>query len=258
MRCSAVVRAGELGFLTEPTRWGDVYRRSQTIDLVDFLEAAGLDPGLRAVDLCRLDPRLDGLQPEDSEIRVLDIEAVSVASGHLAAFLVGIGTQRGRWLDLEQFLLAEVGAEAALLQAVAALVHGSLLLTYNGRAFDLRVLGSRCVANGIHPAAVEPRLHVDLLASTRRLFRAELRSCTLRQAEMRLLRYFREDDIPGIEGPSRYRAWLRGAPTAVLAGVIEHNRLDVCGTAALAARLVAQIGGATTHIEVGSRYNLSR
>jgi uncharacterized protein YprB with RNaseH-like and TPR domain len=258
MRCSAVVRAGELGFLTEPTGWGDVYRRSQTIDLVEFLEAAGLDPGLRAVDLCRLDPRLDGLQPEHSEIRVLDIEAVGVASGHLAAFLVGIGTQRGRWLHIEQFLLAEVGAEAALLRAVAALVNGSFLLTYNGRAFDLRVLGSRCVANGIHPAAVEPRLHVDLLASTRRLFRAELRSCTLRQAEMRLLRYFREDDIPGIQGPSRFRAWLRGAPAAVLAGVIEHNRLDVCGTAALAARLVAQIGGATTHIEVGSRYNLSR
>src|ERR1700736_353354 len=257
MRCSAVVRADELGFLAEPTPWGDVYRRSETIDLVEFLEAAGLGPGLRAADLCRLDPRLDGVDPAGSEIRVLDIEAVSISSGHLAAFLVGIGTQRGRWLDLEQFLLAEVGAEAALLQAVAASVTGSLLLTYNGRSFDLRVLGSRCVANGIHPAVVEPRVHVDLLASTRRLFRAELRSCTLRQAEMRLLRYFREDDIPGIEGPSRYRAWLRGAPAGVLAGVIEHNRLDVCGTAALAVRLVDQIGGSTTHIEVGSRYNLS-
>ena len=134
---------------------------------------------------------------------------------------------------------------------------GASLLIGTVGLFDLRVLGSRCVANGIHPAAVEPRLHVDLLASTRRLFRAELRSCTLRQAEMRLLRYFREDDIPGIEGPSRYRAWLRGAPAGFLAGVIEHNRLDVCGTAALAVRLVDQIGGSTTHIEVGSRYTLS-
>ncbi|MBV9101061.1 MAG: ribonuclease H-like domain-containing protein [Candidatus Dormibacteraeota bacterium] len=256
MRCAAAVRAGELGFAAEPGPWGDFHRRSVTTDLAEFLEPAGLWTMPAGERLALLDARLAGERRSAGPVRVLDIEAVSVASGHLAAFLVGVGTVNGLALEVEQFLLADLAAEAALLLAVATRVQGSFLLTYNGRAFDMRILGSRCVANGIHPASVEPRAHLDLLASTRRLFRDQLRSCTLRQAELRLLRYSREADVPGLEGPGRYRAWLRGAPPDVLAGVVEHNRLDLCGTAALAARLALELDGEPTHLQAAPRYNL--
>lgn len=257
MRCAAAVRAGELGFTAEPGPWGDVHRRTVSVGLAEFLEPSGLRAMPPPERLVPLDARLAGLRCQAAPLRVLDIEAVSIATGHLAAFLVGIGTVDGPVLHVEQLLLADLGAEPALLQAVSRLVQGAFLLTYNGRAFDMRILGSRCVANGIHPAAVESRGHLDLLASTRRLFRDELRSCTLRQAELRLLRYSRENDVPGLEGPGRYRAWLRGAPAAVLAGVVEHNRLDLCGTAALAAHLAAHAGRIPTHLSAAPRYNLS-
>lgn len=240
MRCEAVVRAGELGFEARPGLWGDVYQRAANYELTAWLEPAGLETMPGPEGLCRLDARLASYGSAGEALRVLDIEAVSIAPGHLAAFLVGVGGVRGTSLQVEQFLLADPSAEAALVRAVADRVAGCFLLTYNGRAFDMRILGSRAVANGIHPANLEPRAHLDLLAATRRLFGRELRACTLRQAELRLLGVDREHDTPGIEGPSRYRTWLRGAPWDVLAGVVEHNRLDLCGTAALAARLAAQ------------------
>ena len=256
MRCAAAVRAGEAGFVAEPGVWGDVHVRRVLVSLDEFLEPAEL-PGLpRPEELIALDARLAGLGAA-GPLRVLDIEAVSIATGHLAAFLVGVGTVREpRLLEVEQFLLADLGAEAALLRAVSARVTGAFLLTYNGRAFDMRVLGSRCVANGIHPGSVEPAAHLDLLASTRRLFRDRLRACTLRQAELRLLRYDREDDVPGLEGPGRYRAWLRGGPAEALTGVVEHNRLDLCGTAALAAHLAAHVNRLPTHLLAAARYNV--
>ena len=206
MRCAAAVRAGEAGFIAEPGIWGDVHVRRVRVSLDEFLEPAELAGMPPLEDLAVLDARLTRPRP-GGPLRVLDIEAISIATGHLAAFLVGVGTVlEPRVLEVEQFLLADLGAEAALLRAVAARVTGAFLLTYNGRAFDMRVLGSRCVANGIHPGSVEPAAHLDLLASTRRLFRDQLRACTLRQAELRLLHYDREDDVPGLEGPGRYRS----------------------------------------------------
>ena len=259
MRSSCVVRAGELGFTGESGLWGEIYRRSSLCRLSDFVEGCSTGEALSGALLRLIDPTATA--SSDSVVRILDIEAVAVGFGHLVAFLVGIGSVERDTISVDQLLLADPVSEAALLRAVADAVAGSVLLTYNGRAFDMRVLGSRCVANGIHPAAIEPRFHLDLLPVTRRLHRHELRSCTLRQAELRLLRYDRREDLAGIEGPSRYRGWLNGAPAEFFEGVVEHNRLDVCCTAALAQRLAAQIQGTsakTTHSEAGARYNLSR
>jgi uncharacterized protein YprB with RNaseH-like and TPR domain len=220
MICASVVRAAQLGFEAELSPAGPVFVRAEAIDLGVWLEALGVAP-LR------------------SGAVALDIEAVTVASGHLAAFLVGVGTCGGTELLLEQFLLADVAGERAMLEAVAARARRAPLLTYNGRGFDMRVLASRCVANGLHPAVIEPRSHDDLLAATRRHFRHRLRSCTLAEVEAAVLGVFREDDVSGHEGPGRYCVWLRGAPAHVMSGVVSHNRMDVVSTALLGAHLAA-------------------
>ena len=217
---TAVVRAARLGFLAEPGAAGLVFVRRETIDLSPWLDA------------------LEAAPPAAGTV-ALDIEAVGIATGHLAAFLVGVGRCQGSELALEQFLLADVSGELALLEAVAGRVRSATLVTYNGRGFDMRVLASRCVANGLHPAVVEPRRHHDLLAPARRHFRDRLRSCTLAEVESAVLGIFRGDDVPGREGPARYRAWLRGAPAQVVAGVVAHNTADVVATALLGAHLTA-------------------
>ena len=215
---ASVVRAAQLRFDAELHAAGPVFTRREAIDLspwLDVLECAPLAGG-----------------PV-----VLDIEAIGVATGHLAAFLVGVGRCDGGVLQLEQYLLADVACELALLEAVATHVRHAPLVTYNGRAFDIRVLSSRCVANGLHPSAMQPQDHDDLLAPVRRRFRGRLRSCTLAEVEVAVLGVSRGDDVPGREGPARYGAWLRGAPAHVLAGVVAHNRTDVLSTALLAAHL---------------------
>ena len=220
MLSRSVVRAAQLGFAAELEPAGPVFTRRESIDIGPWLEMLECPP-------------LPG------EPLVLDIEAVGVATGHLAAFLVGLGRCTGSVLQLEQHLLADVAGELALLEAVATQVRSACLVTYNGRAFDMRVLASRCVANGLHPAIVEPRDHDDLLAPARRRFRSTLRSCTLAEVEVAVLGVCRGDDVPGREGAARYRAWLRGAPAHVLTGVVAHNRMDVVSTALLAVHLAA-------------------
>src|SRR5207244_13492760 len=91
-----------------------------------------------------LSPWLDALEaaPPAAGTVALDIESVGMATGHLAAFLVGVGRCQGRDLALEQFLLADVSGELALLEAVAGRVGSGTLGTYNGRRVDMRVLAA--------------------------------------------------------------------------------------------------------------------
>jgi hypothetical protein len=169
-----------------------------------------------------------------------------------------VGIPRGEHLEVDQLLLSDPGDEAALLLAVLSRLSGPrLLLTYNGRTFDLPVLRSRCVVNRLDLGVLEGRLHCDLLAPVRRLFRDRLGACTLRQAELALLGLERQGDVPGAEVPGRYVHWLRhGDPTA-LDPVVLHNQLDLCATAVLAARVADHVEGRLVEpVHPADRYHL--
>jgi uncharacterized protein YprB with RNaseH-like and TPR domain len=251
-------RAAELGFEPMAMASGGAWVRRISIDLAPFLERAGGVAPASPAGLVRLTHRDPEPGPwRDSDIRILDIETLGLRGSGVVAFLVGIGRPRGDHLDVDQLLLTDLGDEAALLDAVATLAGGRLLVTYNGRTFDVPVLVSRCIVNRRPADIVAPAVHCDLLAPVRRLFRDRLGACTLRQAELGLLGLDRGEDVPGFEAPARFRAWLRGAPASVLEGVVRHNEIDVCATAVLAARLVAHAAGAlVAPVHPADRYNL--
>jgi uncharacterized protein YprB with RNaseH-like and TPR domain len=241
-------RAADLGFTAQPGPRGDVHVRALTIDLRPFLLRAGLPAPPPVGELLALlghPCAADGPAWVSGEgVGVLDIESLGLHGSGVMAFLVGLGVQRGEVLAAEQYLLVDPDGEQAMLAAIAARIQAHRLwLTYNGRSFDIPVLAARCTINRLDPAAVAPRLHGDLLGPVRRLFRDRLGACTLRHAEMSLLDHHRVDDIPGIEAPGRYRAWLRGGPAAILAGVIAHNLQDIVSTVVVGARLTAHVGG---------------
>ena len=245
-------RAADLGFDAFPTLHGPVYRRCEVVDLRDWLRRADVDDPVRAHQLASLDRRARISERSDlclhdtaeAPVAVMDIESTGLRGSGVVAFLVGIAVQRGATLAVEQYLLADVDAEAALLdRAAAALAEAEVVITYNGRTFDVPVLTSRAVINRLDVDAFADLTHCDLLPAVRRLFRDRLGACTLRRAEVELLRMHRHDDVPGSEGPARYHAWRRGASRDVLAGVIHHNTLDLCATALLAARLIAHVRG---------------
>jgi uncharacterized protein YprB with RNaseH-like and TPR domain len=239
------------------------------VDLGPMLDAAGM-PGEAvacAGPLLRLVGRTAGPAAEDRSavagaappLAVLDIESLGLRGSGVLAFLVGVGLQRGRHLEVNQVLLVEPGDEQALLTAVLDRLAGAAaLLTYNGRTFDLPTLRSRCIVNRLDGAGLDEPPHCDLLGPVRRLFRERLGSCTLRQAELELLAMERVDDVAGAEAPARYHAWLRGAGPEVLAGVVRHNQLDLCATAVLGARLVAHVAGAMVEpVQACDRYRLA-
>ena len=69
-------------------------------------------------------------------------------------------------------------------------------------------------------------------ALVRRSFAKDWPDSRLRTAEERLLRLFREDDLPGSEAPVAFLDWIRDR-TGPVDRVLEHNRLDVLSLAAL-------------------------
>jgi uncharacterized protein YprB with RNaseH-like and TPR domain len=241
-------RAAELDFHAEQTATGTTFVRRLVIDLQPYLGAAGLACAPPVANLLALLGHPCGeagpAWVSGEGVGVLDIESLGLRGSGVMAFLVALGVQRGDQLDAEQFLLVDPGGEEAMLSAIAQRIRSHRLwLTYNGRSFDIPVLSARCTVNRLDPAGVEPRLHGDLLGPVRRLFRERLGACTLRHAEMSLLNHHRVDDVPGIEAPGRYRAWLRGARPSIVAGVVEHNLQDIVSTVVVGARLAAHVGG---------------
>lgn len=237
---------------------GAVGIRRVRIDLGPFLERAGVPhPDLAGDVEFLVDPRRAHEMEEHGSsessadrrsaprVAVLDLETVGLRGSGVLPFLVGVGIVDGRSLEVDQFLLADPAEEGALLDAVAVRLQATdVLLTYNGRGFDLAVLRARCIVNRRSPAPFECRRHCDLLGIVRRLFRDRLGSCSLARAEVGLLGLERGGDITGAEVPALYLEWLRGCGRpATLAAVVRHNQLDLCATAVLGARVAAHLRG---------------
>jgi uncharacterized protein YprB with RNaseH-like and TPR domain len=241
---------------------GLAWVRRVSIDLRPFLERAGAPGPVTAAQLVRLAlgdrgphaPRWDA-----SSAAVLDLETLGLRGSGVLAFLAGIGVPAGDRLEVDQVLLVDPAAErSALLAALDRLAGRRVLVSYNGRSFDVPALRSRLVVNRLDPAALEAGMHCDVLVSVRRLFRDRLGACTLGRAERDLLGLERHGEVPGCEAPGRYQAWLRGAGYEVLEGVVVHNQLDLCATMVLAARVAAHLEGRlVSPVHPADRYRLA-
>jgi uncharacterized protein YprB with RNaseH-like and TPR domain len=201
----------------------------------------------------------DALAPPDgagSKILFVDLETTGLSGGAgTIAFLVGCA-----WFDLgalqvRQFLLTSYAAERALLAAVAECFdEAALLVTYNGKTFDVPVMETRWLFHRMEMPLDGVR-HFDMLHPARRLWRERAdgasaggdgdgdAGCRLATLERVLFGVRRAGDVPGMEIPSRYFRFLRSGNAAPLEPVLEHNRLDLVSLAAVtahAARLVAQ------------------
>jgi uncharacterized protein YprB with RNaseH-like and TPR domain len=194
-----------------------------------------------------LDP---GLPPPDGVGRTLfvDLETTGLSGGAgTVAFLVGVG-----WFDLgafqvRQFLLTSYAHERALLCAVAECFGAtSLLVTYNGKTFDVPVMETRWLFHRM-PLPLESVRHFDMLHPARRLWRAREDTakdpsgeggCRLGTLERVLCDVRRVGDIPGMDIPARYFRFLRSGDARPLEPVLEHNRLDLISLAAVCAHAV--------------------
>ncbi len=164
----------------------------------------------------------------------LDTETTGLAGGSgTCAFLIGIGRITANGFTVRQYFMRDFAEEASQLSAVAmALEDVQVLVTYNGKCFDLPLLETRYrMARAIPPFANIP--HLDLLHGSRRLWRLRLDSCKLTELESRILGHEREDDIPGELIPDAYFDFVRTGRASRLAPVFLHNALDIVSLACL-------------------------
>lgn len=225
-----------LPFVREELASGPLYRRhhvllpSHHVGRMPVDAAASSSPEI--LGLLALDPRISASDPRRA--LYFDTETTGLGGGAgVLAFLVGLA-----WFDAElrlhaeQFLLRSPAEEEPLLQALAERVESAdLLVSYNGKAFDLPLLNGRMVMN--RKAKLPERAHLDLLHVARRLHKARLGPCRLISLESDVLGFVRGPDIAGADIAPRYAHFLRSGDDSVLDQVIEHNAWDVVSMAAL-------------------------
>ncbi|MBN1607526.1 MAG: ribonuclease H-like domain-containing protein [Polyangiaceae bacterium] len=225
-----------LPFDAVETASGTVHRRIQpqrrSLRVGRIPVDAALTASAEVLALLALDPTL--AEASLARALYLDCESTGLAGAGTLAFLVGLAWFDGDRLVLEQLLLRTPADEKAVLELLQERVsRASILVTYNGKTFDVPLLAARCVMVGCPPLPKRPQL--DLLHVARRLHRDRIGACRLVDVESRVLGFDRGPDIAGVEVALRYAHFLRSGEEEALRAVVDHNAHDVLTMAALVA-----------------------
>lgn len=228
----------ELPFLEELTPLGPLHLARKKAPLAARVGHAPLHPATLAdptmLALLALDPSLAGCEPRRA--LYVDTETTGLSGGTgTVAFLLGLAyfDEHERAFVLEQVLVKKLGEEAPMLEHLARrLADASMIVSFNGKAFDWPLLRARVVMNRLPPLRELP--HLDLLHVARRIHKTRLASCNLKSIEEEVLGSARIDDVGGADIPACYMHYLRTRDASALSGVVEHNALDVLSMVALA------------------------
>jgi uncharacterized protein len=236
----------DLPFATRETPLGPLHERFQRLSgahrtgHAPVASARSASPELLA--LLALDPALAACDPAGALF--LDTETTGLAGGTgTVAFLVGLAwwerdsaVSPGTPFVLEQLLVRALGEEAPMLERVRErIASASMLVTFNGKSFDMPLLRTRFVMAGMKPPPEPP--HLDLLHVARRVHKERTRrsagACRLTAIEREILGFERIDDVASGDVSACYLHFLRTGDAHALLGVIEHNAWDVVAMAAL-------------------------
>ena len=187
------------------------------------------------------DVRLGKLLSEDACF--LDIEATGLEHGAgTTAFLVGVAYREGDQLITRQYLLREPSEEQAMLHCLLQdLDAHPLLVSFNGKSYDLSVLEHRVVMCRFldrQTCRLKLRPHLDLLHLSRNLHRGRWENTRLGTLEEELLGFHRVDDLPGSLVPSTWFHYLRTGDAEALGKAVTHNLHDIWSMIVLADHLL--------------------
>jgi len=156
-----------------------------------------------------------------------DMETTGLGGSGTVPFLIGFGSLTADGFQVRQYFLPDYPDESAMLEeARAEIKNDTVLVSYNGKAFDLPILTDRLILQRIERNLTFDA-HIDLLHSVRRLFKRRLGDCSLSNIEREVLGFFRYDDLPGYLVPSVYFNWLSTEDPTDLKRVIRHNIDDI-------------------------------
>ena len=174
------------------------------------------------------------------DLLFMDIETCGLAG--CAIFLIGVMAYERGDLVFEQLLARDYGEEPAICQAFTErLAAAGVLVTFNGKSFDMTMIRERAAFHGVGWPDREPP-HLDLLHEVRRRWRAELPNCRLQTLEQHFCGRHRVGDIPGSGIPAAYHRFVDTADARPMADILHHNLLDMLTMAQLVVALLTGRG----------------
>lgn len=175
--------------------------------------------------LCQqLTPVCDPETVEPADVVFMDIESTGLGSSPL--FLIGAMVWSPNGFEARQYLARNYAEEAAVIGMFAELCASKkLLVTFNGKSFDLPFVRARAAVNKV-PLSFDPA-HFDLLHVCRRIWKDALPDCKLQTLERCVCKRVRRGDIPGSEIPDAYHQYVRTDNAALIVEVLKHNMLDL-------------------------------
>jgi uncharacterized protein len=174
-------------------------------------------------------PLLTAEENQDKQPVFFDLETTGLSGGAgTTIFLAGFGFQEENKFSVRQIFLSDFPGEPDFLQlCLEQFTKNSLVVSYNGKSFDIPLFKTKCLFHGIHPPEYLNNAHLDLLHISRRLWKSVIGSCSLSDIEQQVLNITRVHDIPGQLIPDRYFEFLKTANISLLSDIIEHHSQDI-------------------------------
>ncbi len=169
----------------------------------------------------------------------VDIETTGFAGSPL--FLIGVMLWDEHGFEVRQFFARDYAEEAAVISFFSGACSGrSVLVTFNGKSFDVPFIRERSICTGISWEASEK--HLDLLHASRRIWRHQLPNCRLQTLESCVCGRERFDDIPGDRISEAYHAFVGSGNAWQMVDVVRHNALDLITLADILSRMPSRDG----------------
>lgn len=200
------------------------------------------------------------LKPNE-KIVFFDTETTGLKGVGTYIFLLGLLEIVDSQFILTQYVLADPANEAAFLFESKFWQNSSAIITYNGKSFDWPQIETRWTMN----QQVLPKLcnmrQIDLLHSTKRLWKNNLERMKLTTIEEEKLGFTRKGDIPGFLAPIIYLDAVKSGNAESLIKVLFHNEWDLLSLVTLYVHSTHLLleeefkENAVTHTNIGKWFN---
>lgn len=163
----------------------------------------------------------------DESIVFFDTETTGLKGVGTNIFLLGLLDAFDDSFVLTQYVLADPANEAAFLFESKFWQHSKTVVTYNGKSFDWPQLETRWTLNQHLLPKLRSQKQIDLLHSSKRIWKNNLERMKLTKVEEEKLGFQRQGDIPGFLAPIIYTDAVKSGNADALMKVLYHNEWDL-------------------------------
>lgn len=163
----------------------------------------------------------------DENVLFFDTETTGLKGVGTQIFLLGFIEPTDDGFVMTQYVLADPANEAAMLFESKLWQRTATVVSYNGKSFDWPQLQTRWTLNQRFIPKLREQRQIDLLHSSKRIWKDDLSRMKLKQVEEEKLGFARQDDVPGFLAPIIYLDAVKSGVPDALMKVLKHNEWDL-------------------------------